>query len=153
MDEALELGREDHVHEEERQREGDDEVGHRVVEVLRLPDELPAVVGRQVERLHERGQVVDPLAERLSLEVGRHDHLPLPGESFDRARSLRLLEVGNVPQFHHANARLRRGHREPGDVGRIVPESPVGAEPDVVLLVGLLVGAHREAADEDVGRG
>ena len=151
MNEALELGREDHVHEQESERESDDEVGHRVIEILRLPDELPAVVGRQVERLDERGEIVDPLAERFPLEIRRHHHLPLPREALDRARPLGLLEVGNIPQLDHPDARLRRGDSEPGDVGRVVAESLVGAEPDVVLLVGLLVGADREAADEDVG--
>ena len=152
MHEALELGRENHVHEQECQPKRDQEIRIRFLEALGLPDELPAVIRRQIERLDVVAQFGDSLSQGLALEVGGDDDLPLPRKPFDGARPLGILEGGDAAEFDDAHARLARRHRQPGDLGGVVPERAVGAEPDVVLLVRLLVFADRIAPHEHVGR-
>jgi hypothetical protein len=92
MHEALELGRENHVHEQECQAKRDQEIRIRFLEALGLPDELPAVIRRQIERLDVVSQFGDSLSQGLALEVGRDDDLPLP----------RGTLANNVPRYYDA---------------------------------------------------
>ena len=122
MHEALELGREDHVHEQERQAKRDEEIRICFLEALGLSDELPAVIRRQIQRVDVISQFGDSLTQGLALEVGGDDDLPLPRKTFDGARSLGILEGGDAPEFDDAHPGLARGHRQPGDLRGVVPE-------------------------------
>jgi len=92
MDEALELRREHHVHEQKAQQEGDDEIRVRFGEHLRPANKLVAVTRWQIERLHEVVHQFDAFAERQSLEVSEHDDLPLPSVAVDGRRTLGRFE-------------------------------------------------------------
>jgi hypothetical protein len=107
--EALELGREDHVHEQECQAKRDEEVRIRFFEALGLPDELPAVIRRQIERLDVVPQFGDGLSEGLAFEVGGDDDLPLP----------RLLRL--------SSAETMRERTSTGEYGRTVGAAPMAS--------------------------
>ena len=154
MHEALELGRQDHVHEHEGQREGDDEIGVRFRHRLGLADEFPAIVGRQVHLADMAPQDRDGVAQRHVVQVGGDHDLPLAAEAVDRVRALARFRSGRrSPAAPRRRPVCREGTVKRATRLAIVPLAALGPQPDVVLLVEFFVFADRFAADQGIGRG
>jgi hypothetical protein len=106
VDEALELGPEDHVHEQEAGQEGNEEVLVRLAHHLGPAEELVSIVGREAQAVDVLAEFLHGLTQRLvAFEVGGHHDLALHAVAVNRGRSLGRLERGEVRQVYQARPR------------------------------------------------
>ena len=131
---ALELRREDHVHEQHGQQEGDDELGEGLLEFLRAARDGGAVLRPHAELVGRCAQHTDAFAEG----VARGDRaaqavLALAVEAVDARGALRRHDLDEVVEADR-RARASRHHQPPElvDVGAIDLLQP---QAHVVLLV------------------
>ena len=152
VDQALELRRQDHVHEDHGQQEDPEELDERLLELSGPARDGRDVAGGQV---HLRGRLLERVHPVGLAVAGRDDAaepvLALALRPVDARRRLVARDLDEVVQpdepaaGRHADLRRRaeRGRRarraardvEPRDRGRVAPVRRAQAELDVVVLV------------------
>ncbi len=148
---ALELRREDEVHEDEGEPEREEEVLRGAALLLRAPDE-PVRVGRvELQRLRLLHEEVDRDLRRVAGVHVREDRdLPPPVQSADLGRADARPERRHVLERDGAEA--VGGHVESLEARLVGPVLGARAQVDVVLLAAVVERGDLLAADEDAER-
>src|SRR5262252_645248 len=147
----LELGRQDQVHEEEGQAEGEKKRQPGPFDLLRLSERPEGVLRRQLhilDRLLERR--ADLARADTGRGVGQEYHAPLAGEALDLGRTLGLLQIDDVEQRY--GAELRRGDGQLTERLLAGARGDVGPHQNVVIAAALLIARHLDAADQQLRR-
>ena len=134
VDDALELRRQDHVHEDHRQRERPQELHERLLEFLAAPADRHGVAGRQVHLgrcASNRGKAVGQ--GEAGRDVAAHARVALPVQPIHARRAGGLLDGDQVVEANQAA--VARGHEQPAD-RRDVPAIAIAqAQLHVVVVV------------------
>src|SRR5262245_57304824 len=107
MEEALELGREDHVHEDGAHPERERKAGRRLAHVARVGGPPDRIAARELEAIDDLLDIVHRIAERDALEVRGDLDLTLPIAPLDLRGSARLLETDEARAPHELAVRAR----------------------------------------------
>ncbi len=146
VDEAVELRRQHHVDEDDREHQRDGEVARRFRERARAAAEHRLVAGLEVQLLDLDPRVGQHLAERHALQVGVDRDLPLAVVAIDRRRAEVALELRDVADLDHLAAVPAATSRSPIVGGR--PERLVEPQQHLELVVAVLELRHFLAADQ-----
>ena len=151
MHPALELRRQDEVHEHDRQHEGEHEVHAGLLLLLGAAGEAGGEGLGHVQILRLLHQEIHDLLRRISgLHVRQdHDHAPAV-EAVDHRGAGAFFERHQIVQSH---VRAVRGRNlDLGDAGHVVARARVGAHVHFVFFAAFVVAGGFLSADQHVQR-
>ena len=158
MNEMFELRRENHVHENHRNAERDEKIHPGFLKRFGAPGEDHVITRRHVEVRRDAFHVGNGFAEGIVIDVRRYGHLALSLETFDLIWSARFLDSQKIRELHQVIAStsrdqsaLDRSADTHGDLFQRFLGFAVlraSAQPYIVLVVRLFVGAHDFPADQ-----
>ena len=109
MDQALELRRQDHVHEDDRQHEGPEELAEGALQLAAAAGDGRRVGGRQVHLVDRLLQRLEPVGQRVAgRDAGAQAHLPLAVQAVDAGGRGLLVEGDEVAELDRACRRRPR---------------------------------------------
>ena len=120
MSEAIELGRQDHVGDQDAEAESEEKPVERLAKQARVPGHAQAHPGRKGSRRHPFDFRQYGFLRSTACEVGIDRNGPLPVETGDDRRRLANLDFGDLGE---------------GDQPALVP--PIRAEEDVLKICGV----------------
>ncbi len=146
VDQALELGGEDHVHEDEGEEEDPEELGERPLQLARAPGNGGGVAGRQPHLRHRAPQGSDAVGlTKAGEHHGTETNLALPIGAVDAGGGVPRGDLHEIVQADQAvgpGLAALTGDEEARDRAQVAPV--LLAEPELHVIV-LVAGGVAEA--------